>query len=370
MRRTCDANGNRLSKTLNGTTQAYSVDDGDKLTSVTQGATAVKSYTYDAAGRTKTVASPVGRTTLNYDYEGRVTSISGPGVSNSFTYNGLDTRVGKVEASGAKTFRRDGAEATSSVLSDGAAVYTLGVSQRRSGSTTFDLSDRLGSAVKQTNTSAGTTATRTYDAFGMLVASTGTPQGPFGFAGSSGYQEDSDSGLKLLGHRYYDASTGRFLTRDPAQHGRNWYAYCDANPLRSLDPTGKFAIPFPFPPILPVLVVVAVICVAVVAYEGYEAWKDSHPAPPAPSPNPGPAPAPQPGPRPSPQPGPVVPTPDHLPLPPLRTPDEDDDLDKQCEDGCTLHCYGKEGDEWFACIESCIKDCHDTGGAWPPPPGQ
>ena len=57
------------------------------------------------------------------------------------------------------------------------------------------------------------TATRTYDAFGMLQSTTGTPKGPFGFAGSHGYQEDSDTGLKLLGHRYYDPSTGRFLTR-------------------------------------------------------------------------------------------------------------------------------------------------------------
>jgi len=41
-----------------------------------------------------------------------------------------------------------------------------------------------------------------YDAFGNLFASTGTPARPFGFVGSEGYQEDPDSGLKLLGHRY------------------------------------------------------------------------------------------------------------------------------------------------------------------------
>ena len=118
---------------------------------------------------------------------------------------------------------------------NGAAVYTPGVSQRRSGATTYD---RLGTASKQTNSSASTTATRTYDAFGMLTGSTGTPQVPFGFVGAQGYQEDGDSGLKLLGHRYYDASTGRFLSRDPAQDGRNWYAYVDSNPLRWIDRNG------------------------------------------------------------------------------------------------------------------------------------
>lgn len=58
-----------------------------------------------------------------------------------------------------------------------------------------------------------------------------------GFAGRWGYQEDA-SGYKLLGHRYYDSSTGRFLTRDPAKDGRNWYSYCRNNPLAKIDPDG------------------------------------------------------------------------------------------------------------------------------------
>ncbi|RYG15418.1 hypothetical protein EON82_26240, partial [bacterium] len=181
-----DGNGNRTSKTLGGVTQSYTVDNGDKLTSISQGGTTVKSYTYDAAGRTKTVVSSAGTTTFNYDYESRVTGITYPGGgSNSFTYNGLDTRVGKVDSVGTATYRRDGACVLAPVLSDGLAVYTPGVSQRRSGATTYDLSDRLGSATRQTNAATSTTATRSYDAFGMLLASTGTPQGPFGFAGGT-----------------------------------------------------------------------------------------------------------------------------------------------------------------------------------------
>ena len=195
-------------------------------------------YGYDAAGRTTSVVSSAGTTTLAYDFESRVRTIAGPGVSNSFTCNGLDTRVGKVDSSGTATYRRDGADVLAPVLSDGAAVYTPGVSQRRAGATTFDLSDRLGTASRQTNAAKSTTATRTYDAFGMLLASSGTPKGLFGFAGAHGYQEDTDTGLKLLGHRYYDPSTGRFLTRDPVKDGRNWYAYCEGNPTVGVDPDG------------------------------------------------------------------------------------------------------------------------------------
>ncbi len=101
-----------------------------------------------------------------------------------------------------------------------------------------DHSDYLGTFTRQTNSTQSTTATRTYDAFGLLVSSTGTPQGPFGFVGGSGYQEDADSGLKLLGHRYYDASTGRFLTRDPVKDGRNWYGYCENGPTIGVDANG------------------------------------------------------------------------------------------------------------------------------------
>lgn len=32
-------------------------------------------------------------------------------------------------------------------------------------------------------------------------------------------------------------TTGRFLTPDPIKDGGNWYAYCDNNPLGSVDPT-------------------------------------------------------------------------------------------------------------------------------------
>jgi RHS repeat-associated protein len=76
-----------------------------------------------------------------------------------------------------------------------------------------------------------------YDAFGAELSATGTWKGPFGYAGGFGYQEDS-SGLKLLGHRYYDPTTGRFLSRDPIKDGRNWYVYCGNNPITKVDPTG------------------------------------------------------------------------------------------------------------------------------------
>jgi RHS repeat-associated protein len=89
----------------------------------------------------------------------------------------------------------------------------------------------------QTGPTGTVTGTRQYDAFGAQLASTGAWQGALAHGGGFGYQSD-DTGLQLLGHRYYDPSTGRFLTRDPIKDGPNWYAYCLNDPVNWADPNG------------------------------------------------------------------------------------------------------------------------------------
>ena len=135
-----------------------------------------------------------------------------------------------------RAFLQDGAYVTDPVLTDGAATYTPGVSERRGAATTF-LHSGLKNADAKSGTSQAVVASRQYDAFGNLVASSGTWSGPVGYAGGFGYQEDA-TGLRLLGHRYYDSSTGRFLTRDPIKDGRNWYSYCENDPVNGTDPDG------------------------------------------------------------------------------------------------------------------------------------
>jgi RHS repeat-associated protein len=167
---------------------------------------------------------------------------SGPGINASYSYNGLDSRVGKTENSVSNTFRCNGAYVTDPVLSDVTASYTPGVSRRQGTSISYQHGG-LKNLDAQTSVSQNVTAARVYDAFGNLVTSTGAWAGPFGYAGGFGYQQDA-SGLKMLGHRYYDPSTGRFLTRDPIKDGRNWYAYGagEAAPTTITDPTGLVKI--------------------------------------------------------------------------------------------------------------------------------
>ncbi len=235
---TYDGNGNRQTRVVNGVTENYSYDGGDKLTAITGGADP-RTFSYDAAGRTTAITRASGVTSFAYDFESRITSITRGGMTtNSYTYNGLDTRVGVVDSLGSRSIRRNGVGVTAPVLGDGLARYVTSGEVRGGVKTTFHAG--LKNADLQTSVSAVASASRTYDAFGNVASSTGTWRSPFGHAGPFGYQSDADTGFQLLGHRYYDPSTGRFLTRDPAKDGRNWYAYCHGSPVRLADPTGKF----------------------------------------------------------------------------------------------------------------------------------
>gem|GEM_PF-3233708 len=201
-----------------------------------------KSYGYDSNGNCTSVTVGTSVTSISYDYENRVTGITYPSsATNSFSYNGNDMRMQKVDSAGTANYLCDGTTPASAVLKDGAAVYTPGLSERRGTTSKFYHGDALGSTRGITNSSQAVTDSVLYDGFGMTVSRTGTTPTPFGFVGKGQYQTDSDSGLMLLGHRYYDASVGRFISSDPAKAGDNWYAYCDNNPLQKTDAQGLSA---------------------------------------------------------------------------------------------------------------------------------
>ena len=264
-------------------TDTYSYDAHDKLTGITGGTN--KTYGYDSNGNCTSVTVGSNVTTVAYDVENRVTSITYPSsATNTFAYNGEDLRTQKVDSSGTKNYVCDGSSPASAVLKDSAAVYTPGLSERRGSTSKFLHADALGSTRGITDSSQNVTDSMLYDAFGNVLSRTGTTPTPFGFVGASQYQTDSDSGLQLLGHRYYDPSIGRFLSQDSAKAGTNWYAYCDNNPLKKVDPKGKNALLLAGLGLsgwaLVAVVVVAVVVVVVVHEIG------NMPSPSAPTPSP------------------------------------------------------------------------------------
>jgi RHS repeat-associated protein len=226
---TYDNAGNRLTKVLNGATESYTYDNANKM--LTAG---TKSYSYDSAGNVTGVTWAGGSRTLAWDAESRLKSTTSAGSTVNYAYNGMGQRVAKSGAAAAAYLLGDDS-IDAEVLSDGSATYAHGVaglvSENRGGTTKVYHSDALDSVRALTNISGTVTDSRSTDAFGNVTTTTGTTPTPFGFAGGFGYQQDSETGLMRLGHRMYDSSTGRFISRDPIQDDYNWYVYCDNDPI-------------------------------------------------------------------------------------------------------------------------------------------
>ena len=78
-------------------------------------------------------------------------------------------------------------------------------------------------------------STCVYDAYGNRIEDFGIGDAPFGYCGE---YTDKESGLVYLRNRYYDSSTGSFITEDPIKDGNNWYGYCIGNPVNYSDNDG------------------------------------------------------------------------------------------------------------------------------------
>lgn len=166
------------------------------------------------------------------------------GTTQTDEYNGDGLRAYQNSSNGPHWYLYDGDQPIIELASDSGAalVNTFGVAGTVS---THDVSptkyftwDPQGNAATQ---AAGTTISTTnmFDGFGLRDPSTPWP-GQFSYGGQWGDFTDTVTGLILMGHRYYDPGTGRFLTRDPIGYagGINLYAYTGNNPVNELDPSG------------------------------------------------------------------------------------------------------------------------------------
>jgi RHS repeat-associated protein len=176
----------------------------DQLTQMTKTGLPLERYIYDDQGRR--IQKTVGGAIINYLY-------NGPDVYAEYTGNWTTAN----------------------------AYYVHGPNMddpisRTSGSTTqYFHQDGLGSVVALSGATGSTDATRRYDSWGNVIASTGNmPQ--FGYTG----REPDATGLVYYRARYYDPSIGRFTQRDPIglQGGINQYAYVNGNPTNFTDPWG------------------------------------------------------------------------------------------------------------------------------------
>ncbi len=252
-----DHNGNRLHKTQNGQTDTYTYQPNaynsqthtDELLSVQGGLTGTKTFGYDTNGVARSITTNGSTLYLTADMEDRYTRFdfdTGPGAGrvNAYeTYNGMGLRVFRHDAQGRDfPLAYDGASPGSALLSSAGTSFTPGLAQQDSSGQHFYQTDALGSVRGVSDNAQNPQGEVYYDAFGLPSLRQGQMPGPLGFAGSSGYQTDTDTGLMLLGNRYYDSTIGRFLSPDKVHDGNNWYAYCGNNPLTHTDPTGEYLV--------------------------------------------------------------------------------------------------------------------------------
>ena len=207
------------------------------------------SYSYDANGNqtSRTIGGTV--STFTYDYENRLTAISG-GATASFVYDADGNRV-KSTADGVTTVYIAGVfEFIENGATDKMTTYYDGNAMRRSGYGIDDgvfylLQDHLKSSSSFVDQSGATLANNYYYPYG------GNRSGAFSnlttkrFTGQ--YHESSlpgGEGLSYYNARWYDPKLGRFLSADTIVPGPanpqafNRYSYVLNNPIKNLDPTG------------------------------------------------------------------------------------------------------------------------------------
>jgi len=216
--------------------------------------TGATAFGYNSNGdRTSKVPASGSATCDTYDQANRLTEIqtgTGPTCTTSTTvgtyaYDGDGTRESKTVGTTTTQFLWDGSGGNLLDEKSGTAnplyyIYgpgSLPVEQiDTSGTAHFYSHDQIGSTRAVSSATGTLQNTYSYDPYGNVVSSTGSVTNHLKFG--SQYQ-DTESSLYYLRARYYDPTTGQFLTTDPlVSLTRGPYAYAGGNPTNGIDPTG------------------------------------------------------------------------------------------------------------------------------------
>jgi RHS repeat-associated protein len=221
---------------------SYTTNASNELT-----ATSNASYTYDSNGNTLTKTVGSNTTSYTWDFENRLTSVTLPGSAGTvtFKYDPLGRRIEKTTSSTTSIYAYNDKNLIEETNSSGVAVARYSLTENideplailSGGTTDFYNADGLGSITSLSN-SAGTVAqTYTYDSFGKLTASAGSVPNRSEYTGR---EFDSETGLYYDRARYYDPTSGKFISEDPVRYlgGSNFYAYAKNNTPDLADPLG------------------------------------------------------------------------------------------------------------------------------------
>ena len=268
---TYDAYGNRVGKTAQEETTAYTYNAGNQLLTeaITHGTEwkAITQYGYDANGNqisklTQTMSNASGEETVQmgtlgeeepaapgiafymYNGFGELTGLQENGTTAAYTYNADGLRVSKTVNGETTTHILDGANVVADIQGTSISKYNRGIdliSMEQGGQKGYYVLNGHGDVVQMRSAAGEQVYGKRYDAFGIELES-GTSQfaNPFGYAGE---YTDEETGNIYLRARYYNPSTGRFMSEDPIKDGLNWYIYAGNNPVLYIDPSGQIREP-------------------------------------------------------------------------------------------------------------------------------
>lgn len=204
-----------------------------------------RTYAYDGDGNLTGIDN--NELAAIYDEENHLTSLTRGGVTVTYGYDGNGNRVSTVTAAKTVKYHHDrngrllfetdaNGMLTVNYIYAGGRLVALG---SLSGGYRYFHYDRSGTTIALTDAAGNIMARYGYTAYGGKVVQGDDSGNPITFVGAHGVL-DEGNGLYLMKKRFYDATVGRFLQRDPAGYdgGINLYAYAGGNPVNNIDPQG------------------------------------------------------------------------------------------------------------------------------------
>ncbi len=168
------------------------------------------------------------------------------GGTSGYTYNGDGLRMTMTGPTGTVGFSWDTTSEVPKLLQDATNAYLYGPDGmafeqiNNDGTPNYYFQDALGSTRVLLTKNGAVGATYTYSPYGSLLSQTGASQTSLLYAGG---QFDASTGLYYLINRYYDSTTGQFVTVDPVvDASESTYGYVDGNPISNSDPTGLLCL--------------------------------------------------------------------------------------------------------------------------------
>ncbi|GAA0723047.1 RHS repeat-associated core domain-containing protein [Dactylosporangium roseum] len=206
--------------------------------------TRTASYTYDNAGNTVMRPGANGGQSLQWDHEGRLSSVTDTSGTVSFLYDADGNRLIRRDATGKTLYLPDTEVRYNSQTTARTCTrfYSFGgttVAQRTASGITWLSSDHQGTADVSIVATTQAATVRRQQPFGENRGNSVAWPNEKGFVGGT----NDPTGLVQVGARYYDPAIGRFISADPVVDHSDpqqlqGYAYAENSPISHSDATG------------------------------------------------------------------------------------------------------------------------------------